>query len=249
MGTLPIARGIVVSLTVLLVSQPALATDLSALEKRLTEAERTWDGEALEGVLNEAHAAPTIDIIDREAAQQLRVRAALSLAELLRIDFEDVTEHEQTVRTGLGQRIDEIANGALEKLELLPESSEKNRMQADLLATMMRSDFRARKYRKEFDAAAARALELDDDNPFAWVTAAKPFLFAGPKRGGDLEEAVRYLDRALELAPGLESALLLRAHAYEKMGEDDLAAEDRETVLAKNPDCRPAERALADKQR
>ena len=99
---------------------------------------------------------------------------------------------------------------------------------------------------EELDASAGRITEPsapaapDAGNPRAWVTAAKPLVFAGPKRGGDLDEAVRLLDQALELEPGLESALLLRALVWERRGDQERATADWQAALDTNPQCRPA---------
>jgi len=224
------------------ISAAAEAGDVADLEERLADARCAWDVAAMTAVLAEARSLGSNE--SANVVQWLQAKAGLSLAEMLRVEFEDSMEGDRMARAALGQRIDAAATGALELLASLPESSERYRVEADLLATMMRSDFRAKKYRKALDAATALALQLDEHNPRAWVTAAKPFLFAGPKQGGDLEEALRHLDRALELEPDLESALLLRAHAYEKMGKGDLAATDRAKALARNPTCGPALRAL-----
>ena len=212
-----------------------LANDLEA-------AVRSWDVEAVTVVLSELRSAPAGG--GTPSRVELRVRAGLALAELLRVEFEDTSKGERSARQLIGRRIDVAAGEALQHLESLPESSERYRIEADLLATMIRSDFRAKKYRKGLEGAVTRSLELDEDNALAWVTAAKPFLFAGPKHGGDLDEAVRLLGRALELAPGLESALLLRAHAYSELGERELAVADWSAALDNNPACAPARKGL-----
>jgi len=215
--------------------EDALANDLEA-------AVRSWDVEAVTIVLSELRSTSADGATPSRV--EFRVRAGLALAELLRVEFEDTPKGERSARQQIGRRIDAAAGEALQLLESLPESSERYRIEADLLATMIRSDFRAKKYREDLEAAVARALELNEDNPLAWVAAAKPFLFAGPKHGGDLDEAVRLLGRALELAPGLESALLLRAHAYSELGQTELAVADWSAALDDNPACVPARKAL-----
>jgi tetratricopeptide (TPR) repeat protein len=105
---------------------------------------------------------------------------------------------------------------------------------------MIRSDFRAKKYEQSFRAAVDRALGLDPGNARAWVSSAKPYLFAEPEHGGDVAEALRRLGRALELDPLLESARLLRAVAYDKSGDPAAAERDWQAALRANPECRPA---------
>jgi cytochrome c-type biogenesis protein CcmH/NrfG len=117
-------------------------------------------------------------------------------------------------------------------------------MRADLLATMIRSDYRAKKYRGELNAAVERALELDPENPRALVSSAKPLVFAPVERGRDLDKAIRVMTRALELDADLESALLLRAHAYDVMGDTERATADWNRALDLNPECRPARLGL-----
>ncbi|MFV2072370.1 MAG: hypothetical protein ACC742_06925 [Thermoanaerobaculales bacterium] len=234
------------TLTVLLaaavVSGPLVArggaTDLDVLGRDLETATRAYDrGLAITVLacirrLNEERMSP--------AGADLQARAALLAAEIERLAFEDAPPGQRAVRSEIGRRIDEAADQGLIVLDRMSESSERYRIEADLLATKIRSDFRAKKFRKRFQAAVARALELDEGNPRAWVTAAKPLAFAGPKRGGDLSEAVRLLDRALELAPGLESALLLRGLVWERRGDQARAEADWRAALDANPQCKPA---------
>ncbi len=236
-------RRLMVLACVLGISGGSAAADRDGgLANDLEAAVRSWDVEAVTVVLSKLRSAPAGG--GTPSRVELRVRAGLALAGLLRVEFEDTSKGERSARQLIGQRIDVAAGEALRLLADLPESSERYRIEADLLATMIRSDFRAKKYRKDLEAAVTRALELDENNALAWVTAAKPFLFAGPKHGGDLDEAVRLLGRALELAPGLESALLLRAHAYNELGETELAVADWSVALDKNPACAPARKAL-----
>jgi tetratricopeptide (TPR) repeat protein len=208
----------------------------------LDRAERSYDTEAATRALTEART-----LYRRQpstATADLHVRASLLAAELLRIEFEEMPKGERAARRTLGGRIDVTAQEALGLLDTLQESSENERRRADLIATMIRSDYRAKKYRNEFNDAVGRALELDDDNTRAWVAAAKPFLFASPEHGGDLNEAVRLLTEALEVEPELESARLLRAFAYDQLGEPEAAAADWRAALDRNPDCEPARRGL-----
>jgi tetratricopeptide (TPR) repeat protein len=208
----------------------------------LDRAIRSYDLEAATTVLSEVREARVSD--RAEALAELHVEASLAVAELLRLEYEEVDEGERDRRRILGQRIDATAEDGLEALGGLPESSESQRMRADLIATMIRSDFRAKKFEPEFTAAVSRALELDDRNARAWVSAAKPRLFAPPERGRDVGEAIRHLDRALELDPDLEPALLLRAYAHEQAGDEAAAQRDWRAALEANPDSLPALRRL-----
>jgi tetratricopeptide (TPR) repeat protein len=216
----------------------------SVLARELEHAVAGYDAQAAEVVLGRTRGAAAAGEADVEL-RLLRVRAGLAVAELLRIEFERMPAGERTARTTFGQRIDAVAGEALGLLPELPESSERFRMEADLVATMIRSDFRAKKLRGRLDEATERALALDSGNARAWVTAAKPFVFAAPEHGGDPEEALRRLDRALALEPGLEAALLLRALVHEQRGDPARAAADWRVALAANPRCEPARRALA----
>ncbi len=234
------------ALCALLLLGPTVAVGLAGdadLAEILDRAGRSYD-------LTEA----TVALADIRDAQMvgdsaeltvLHLRASLLVAELLRIGFEELPPSEGDRRREFGSRIDAIADEGLDLVGGLPESSERERIRADLIATKIRSDFRAKKYEASFKAGVERALELDPSNARAWVSSAKPFLFAEPEHGGDLNEAVRLLDRALELEPHLETALLLRAEARQQMGDVSGAAADRREALLLNPNCRPAASALA----
>jgi tetratricopeptide (TPR) repeat protein len=234
----------VVAAAVALAAGLVEAESLQDLETRLEQVQRRYDTEAAVGVLNDVRAARRSGEIRGDDAVGLHVRAALAAAELLRIEYEGTTEAEAAERRTLGQRIDVAADEGLDLVDDLPETSERERLRADLVATKIRSDYRAQKYEDDFSAAVARALELDPDNPRALVSAAKRALFAPPEHGGDPAEAVRLLDRALELDPDLESARLLRALAHEDLGETEAAAADWRRVLESNPDATPAREGL-----
>lgn len=215
----------------------------TAIEADLAAALRRYDAGAAVAALGRAReadrAAPT------PATALLRVRAALAVAELLRLQFEQAPKGDVQGRDVLGQRIDAAAEEGLAQLDRLPPGSERYRLEADLVATTIRSDFRARKYEARFTAAVARALELDPRNARAVLAAAKPLVFAPVGHGRDLAAAVATLTRALELDPGLEAARLLRAFALDAQGEREAARRDWLAALAANPDCAPAREALA----
>ncbi len=226
-----------------LVIAPAvtMAAGLCSTES-IDSARRAYDLEAAQTTLENCELEAPIRT--GEAHRELVARAALLVSELYRIDFEAVDTSERSRRRTLGALIDQVADDGLESLEHIPETSERLRLEADLLATKIRSDFRAKKYGKKMKAAAARAGELDPSNARAVASQAKPFLFAEIQHGGDLEEAVRLLGEALAIEPALESALLLRALAYERIGKNEASRMDLEAALAANPQCRPARELL-----
>jgi len=230
---------VAILLLVTAIATPADAGhDVAGLEERLEEARLHWDAAAATEVLNTARE------LDGSEARRLRVEAGLALASILRVEYEQTPEDEREARRVLGSRIDVAAEEALALLDGLPESSERERIRADLLATMIRSDFRAQKYRDRLNAAIDRALELDPDNPRALVSAAKPLVFAPEGQGRDLEAAVDRLDRALAVEPDLEAALLLRAEARRRLGDVEEARADWRRALEVNPDSQPARWAL-----
>lgn len=211
----------------------------------ITAAQLTYDLEAAIPVLEACELEAPVRTGDPH--RELVGRAALLVAELHRIDFEAVPKSERPARRALGILIDAAADTGLKSLKNLPETSERLRLEADLLATKIRSDFRAKKYGKKMKAAAARALELDPSDARAIVSQAKPFLFAETRHGGDLDEAIRLLGEALAIEPTLESALLLRAFAFERQGKTEASRKDLTAALATNPQCRPARERLKDR--
>ena len=222
---------------------PTLAAAAGACSlESITAAERTYDLQAGRSVLD----ACTLEASGAgdEILSENLARAALLVAELYRIDFEELPPSQKKQRREFGESIDAAAELGLETLESLPETSCRQRLRADLLATKIRSDFRAKKYADEMKAAAALALELDPGNARAMVTLAKPFLFADDRHGRDLDEAISLLNEALAIDPALESALLLRALAFESQGNTDASQSDLKAALAANPNCRPANQRL-----
>jgi tetratricopeptide (TPR) repeat protein len=215
----------------------------AAVERDLAAAQRRWDADAAVAVLTRARvlqrAAPS------PATALLQIRAGLLAAELLRVRLEQSTSTSSADRETLGAQIDAFAGEALALLPALPDSSERWRMEADLVATMIRSDFRAKKYETRFRTAVAKALALDPGNAMAIVSEAKPLLFAPPEHGRDYRAGIALLDKALALEPGLEAALLLRAFGHDRLGEHAAAEADWRAALAANPDCEPARRGLA----
>jgi len=235
-------RAMVVALTCAFVAGAGGPRDLPSLGRALDIAVRSYDVAAATTVLSEARVARASSGSPQLA--ELYARTALAVAELLRIEFEGLAPSEAEQRRLLGLRIDATVEDGLQVLDGLAETSELQRTRADLIATMIRSDFRAKKYEQAFRAAVERALELDQSNARAWLTSAKPYLFAKPEHGGDVAEALRRLDRALALDARLEPALLLRAFAHEKAGNPGAAERDWQAALRANPQCRPAQERL-----
>lgn len=218
----------------------ASAQDLAA---RLDAAQRSYNAGEAAAVLDKAVSDAAVN--PSRESQLLVARAGLLVAELLRIEWEQLPESNIADRRPLGDAIDKAADAGLRALESLQPDSDVYRLKADLLATMIRSDYRAKKYRTEMEESAATAVELDPKNAKAYVAQAKPFVFAEPNEGGDPAEAVTLLSKALELNPDLESARCLRGLAYKKAGDLELAQADWELALEKNPECAPAREELA----
>ena len=168
---------------------------------------------------------------------------ALLVAELRRMDYE-TTNIEPREKRLLGRTIDEAARIGHQALNKAPTVSEKWRIKADLFGTMIRSKYKGNKYGGEMDKATEKALELDPENASAIVTGSKRGLFAKPGQGGDIPAALEMLNRALDIDPNHERALIFRGIAYEKIGEDDLAEEDWTRALKLNPRSRLAKKNL-----
>ena len=171
-------------------------------------------------------------------------RVALFVAELRRMDYE-TTDIDPREKRLLGRTIDEAARIGHDALGHAPKISEKWRIKADLFGTMIRSKYKGNKYGGEMDRATERALELDPENASAIVTGSKRALFAKPGQGGDVPAALEMLNRALEIDPDHERALIFRGMAYEKLGNDDLAESDWKRVMERNPYSRLAKDNLS----
>ena len=236
------SRALALAVTAILVAAAAGAAETPAtVERDLVAAERRWDTDAAVAVLSRARALERAAPSARTAL--LLVQADLAAAELLRVRYEEAAAG-AAGRETIAQRIDAFAGEALPLLSSLPESSERWRIEADLVATMIRSDFRAKRYETRLRAAIARARQLDPRNARVMVSAAKPLLFAPPEHGRDLRAGIALLDQALAIDPRLEPALLLRAYAHDGLGERSAAEADWRAALTTNPECEPARRAL-----
>ncbi len=217
------------------------ATPLEDLAADYREARKNFDPAAAEALLLEFEAYLGQD--DSAEAKMEFVRTALLVAELNRLDYEEkgLTPLE---KRRLGKKIDDAAQTAHKLLETMEDSSEKYRMAADLWGARIRSNFQGKKFGKKMEEASDKALELGEDNPYAHVTASKRPLFAPEKRGGDIDKALKHLNKALELRPGCESALILRGILHERNDNLQLARKDWQQVLDANPKCRPAKAKL-----
>ncbi len=65
------------------------------------------------------------------------------------------------------------------------------------------------------------------------------------KHEGRLEEALEYLERAVEADPKFAAAYLERAEAYDSLGRSDAAAADYREAIKLQPDCSEAYNNLA----
>jgi tetratricopeptide (TPR) repeat protein len=202
------------------------------------QARKDYDLAAAENLVPQFQEAAAAE--GTEEARLDLARAALLVAELRRLDYENAPMRGRDRRI-LGRAIDDVANIGLDTLDGLPDSSEKYRIEADLLGTIIRSKFRGSRYSDRMTASMAKAIELNPENPEAWVTGSKRMLFASERYGGDVPKALEYLNKALELDPDHERAIVFRGIAYEKLGETEKSKEDVDRALEINPKSRIAE--------
>lgn len=245
-GVLPaksdVARGLIVVLALLAVVFSAHGDALQELDTKREQARRAYDLEACQVLFKEIQEVIGEDPTDDSARYSLAY-AALATAELQRITFEE-SKAPLADRRAMGKVIDEAAKLGLRALEGLAESSEKYRVRADLYGLMIRTHYQGTRYGKKMDNATEMALELGVDNPHAYVTGSKHLLFAKERRGGDVEEALALLNRALELDGDHVMGLVLRGTAHEKLEDFDSAQMDWERALELNPSCKPAKDKL-----
>lgn len=213
----------------LLIGQSVFAQSLAELE----QAARAYDREAAEALLPAT-----------AQNNELAARTRLLCAELCRIEFEQLPESAVTERREIGKTIDVHAEAGMLLLESLPESSEKFRIRADLMGTMIRSNYRAGKMKGEMKAAVDEALRLDPANAKAIVSQAKMLIFNPSASDRELQEGEALVLRALAIDPALEQARLLQAHAMDRLGEREKAVAIWEACLQANPACTPARKAL-----
>jgi len=213
------------------------AIDLDTIGAEVAAAQRSYDVQNAKQLLSELSDA--VDDSSSEEAKFGLARAALLVAELIRLDYEqnDLPPKESRV---MGREIDDAARIGHEILKSVPNVSEKFRIKADLWGTMIRSDFKGKKYGGEMDSAAKKALKLGPENPNAYVTASKRPLFATEKQGGDIPKAIGLLDKALALDPEHERALIFRGIAREKLDDMEGALQDWNRATELNPNSRLA---------
>jgi tetratricopeptide (TPR) repeat protein len=214
-----------------LIAIAALAQEAD-LHQRFSEAQFNFDRALAETLLPEFK-----QVAQSGNSQNLWLNfatAALLVAELRRGDYEHQSL-DKKARRQLGRDIDDTAKAGLASLQSLPESSERYRLEADLLGTMIRSKFKGMKYQPRLEKAIARALGLDENNANAWVSHARRPLFAPSNQGGDPALALEYLDRAIKLDPEHVQALLFRGAAQAKLGKPTLADADWSRATKLNP--------------
>ena len=223
---------------------PVFAATVQDLDERVTKARVDYDLEEAEKLYEEAKVL-VLDSPSPETNLTLG-RAALLLAEFRRYEYEKHTELLARDRRRIGRTVDDAARVGHEALNTLENSSEKFRMKADLWALMIRSKYQGQKYINEMEKAEKRALAMNPNNPHAHVTASKMPLFATKKRGGDLALALDHLNRALEVDPDHEVALIFRGIAYDKLDQRDRAIAEVKRALEINPNSRFAQDTLED---
>jgi cytochrome c-type biogenesis protein CcmH/NrfG len=218
---------------------PAYAQTQTEWQERLREAERRYDSGAMAAFIESLRDQPR-----DEASNLVLAQAYLALAEIYRLEYDALDESELGARREVGQQVDDAADAGLAIVEELEESSEQQRIIADLLGTKIRSNYRAKRFRDTMEAASSRALELDPANAAAYASKAKPYLMASERHGGDIERAIELLEQAMKLNPELEKASLLLARAYEESGQPDRTEAILDDLLESNPQCRPAREVL-----
>lgn len=228
-------------LLLLIFAQP----DLEEINSALSLAERRYDAAAVELVLDDLE---SVSPSDRDGAwHALQVRGLLLVAELRRMEFEKLPESAAKERRDIGKMIDLHAEIGLAAAARLPESSEVYRYKADLIGTMIRSNYRAGKMKGDMKAAIDAALRLDPGNAKAMVSRAKMLIFNPSVSRSDLDEAVAVLEQAIGIEASLEQATLLMARAWELLGNREKSLEIWAGCLRENPDCAPARDALQGK--
>jgi len=229
-------------------SAPFAAVDgatFESLMERVAEAEQAYDLELAKEVYTE-YQEYVDSLPEEEVNQEILMglaRAALTVAELRRVDYEE-QDLDAIKRRALGREIDEAAEVGREALDDIGETSEKYRLKSELMATMIRSKYRGSQMGDEMFDAAAKAVELDPSNAKAFVVAARKPLYSPESRGGDVEQALKLLNHAIELNPDLERAYVFRGVAYQELGQTEKAVADWQKALEINPNSRLAKLQL-----
>ena len=202
------------------------------MDARYAEAKKAYSVELAEDLFPDVQAQ--FDTTPSEQNGWLLAKSALLLAELTRMEYESMEASPRDIRLK-GRHIDEVAQIGLDTLKKLPKVSERYRIEADFLGTMIRSRYKGKKYSSRMEDATEKALELGPDNPEAMITAAKRPLFASDSHGGDVPKALAYLDKALAINPDHEQALVFHGIAQEKLGHSEEARADWSRALDINP--------------
>ncbi|MEH6589062.1 MAG: hypothetical protein V7746_02335 [Halioglobus sp.] len=222
----------ILSVTVLSLLAVLTQAQDASLTEAFAEASYKFDLEQAELLLPRYEQAMDTDL--NEQAIIDFAGASLLVAELKRGVYEQDSIAKKEKRV-LGREIDKVAGTALTSLERAGQTSERYRLEADLLGTMIRSKFKGMKYQPRLEKALETSLLLDGDNANTWVSMAKRPLFALPHQGGDPQLALENLNRALALDPGHVQALLFRGAAHAKLDQMALAEQDWAAATALNP--------------
>lgn len=219
-------------------------TTLAELQQKLVQVERDYELEPTLELLDQVQAF--VEERPSVPAYLIYARAALFAAELRRFEYEEKKEEwSPRDRRMFGNTIDEVADIGHAALDQVPdELSEKWRIKADLYATMIRTKAKGNLYKGRMERAKEKALELDPQNPRALVTAAKRPLFAAERHGGDVEHALDLLNKAIEIDPEFERAIVFRGMAYDKLGFPDKATAEWDRALEINPKSQLAKKNL-----
>ena len=118
--------------------------------------------------------------------------------------YYETTNIEPREKRLLGRTIDEAARIGHQALNKAPTVSEKWRIKADLIGTMIRSKYKGNKYGGEMDKATEKALELDPDNPRIMHELARNYI-----RSGNNTRAVAMFGQLIRHEPDNELALFI----------------------------------------
>lgn len=211
-----------------------LCSGADDIQARIDQARKDYDLGAAQALVAELSKAGPQAAADQKLAL---ARSLLLLGELYRVEFEGMEENgaDHAERRALGDKIDETAKVGFQAADALGEISEAYRVRSDLYGIMIRTKFQGKKYRSKLEGNSAKALQLDPKNADAYVSVARPYLFAGPLQGGNLKKAMELLNKALELNPNLVSAQMLHAVGLEKQGDKAQSDAEWKKILEENP--------------